>query len=79
MIQSMESSYTNLRRNLALMLDRVADDREMITVRLPDGRKVAIIPADELARLFETAHLLRSPKNARRLLNAVRRTHEKRS
>ena len=35
---------------------------------------VALIPAAELAGLIETAHLLRSPKNARRLLTAVRRS-----
>lgn len=32
-----------------------------------------MVPADELAGLMETAHLLRSPKNARRLLTALRR------
>jgi antitoxin YefM len=32
-----------------------------------------MIPADELAGLLETAHLLRSPRNARRLLTALRR------
>ena len=33
----------------------------------------ALIPADELASIIETAHLLRSPKNAKRLLRAFRR------
>jgi len=36
-------------------------------------RKVALVPADELAGLIETAHLLRSPKNAQRLLTVLRR------
>lgn len=37
------------------------------------GKKVAMPPAAELPGLTETAHLLRSPKNARRLLTALRR------
>lgn len=77
MINPMETSYTNLRRNLASMLDRVADDRDMITVRLPGTRKVAIVAADELTGLIETAYLLRSPNNARRLLKALQRAREK--
>jgi antitoxin YefM len=39
----------------------------------PGSRDVALIPATELAGLIETAHLLRSPRNARRLLAALRR------
>ena len=41
--------------------------------RLGAARDVALVPADELAGLIETAHLLRSPRNARRLLAALRR------
>jgi len=37
------------------------------------AKDVALVPADELAGLEETAYLLRSPKNARRLLTALRR------
>lgn len=55
------------------MLDRVANDREVVIVRRKGERTVAMVPADELAGLMETAHLLRSPKNARRLLTALRR------
>ena len=72
----METSYTNLRRNLALMLDRVAYDREVITVRRYGAGEVAIVPADELTGWIGTAHLLRSPKNDRRLLKALQRTRE---
>jgi antitoxin YefM len=68
-----ETTYTNLRQSLASMLDRVADDHEVVIVRRKGDKKVALIPADELAGLLETAHLLRSPKNAQRLLTALRR------
>lgn len=68
-----ETTYTNLRNNLAAALDRVVEDQEVLIVRRRGGRDVALIPAEELAGLMETAHLLRSPKNARRLLAAFRR------
>lgn len=68
-----ETSYTNLRQSLASVLDRVANDREVVIVVRKGERKVAMVPADELAGLLETAHLLRSPRNARRLLNALKR------
>lgn len=68
-----ETSYTSLRQNLANVLDRVVDDQETFIVRRKGARDVALIPATELAGLLETAHLLRSPRNARRLLTALRR------
>ena len=68
-----ETTYTSLRQNLASVLDRVADDREVVIIRRKGDKKVAMIPADELAGLLETAHLLRSPKNALRLLTALKR------
>jgi antitoxin YefM len=70
----METTYTHLRQSLAAVLDRVTDDREIVIVVRKGERQVAMIPADELAGLMETAHLLRSPKNARRLLTALQRS-----
>lgn len=68
-----ETTYTNLRQSLASVLDRVANDREVVIIRRKGERTVAMVPADELMGLMETAHLLRSPKNAQRLLTALRR------
>jgi antitoxin YefM len=68
-----ETSYTNLRQSLASVLDRVANDHEVVIVRRKGRKTVAMIPAGELAGLMETAHLLRSPRNAARLLNALGR------
>ena len=70
---AVETTYTRLRDKLASVLDRVVEDQEVVIVRRRGSRDVALIPADELAGLIETAHLLRSPKNARRLLTALRR------
>jgi antitoxin YefM len=69
----MATSYTSLRANLASVLDRVIDEQEVVIVRRKGSEDVALIPAAELAGLIETAHLLRSPRNARRLLSALRR------
>ncbi|MGH9598866.1 MAG: type II toxin-antitoxin system Phd/YefM family antitoxin [Terracidiphilus sp.] len=68
-----ETTYTALRENLASYLDRVTDDREVVVVKRRGARDVAIIAADELVGIMETAHLLRSPRNAERLLSALRR------
>jgi antitoxin YefM len=68
-----ETTYTHLRDKLASVLDQVVDDREVVIVRRRGARDVALVPADELAGLMETAHLLRSPRNAQRLLAAWRR------
>lgn len=69
----METTYTSLRENLASVLDRVAQEQEIVIVRRKGARDVALVPAAELAGLMETAHLLRSPRSARRLLTALRR------
>jgi antitoxin YefM len=66
-------TYANLRENLASVLDQVVDQQETVIVRRRGSRDVAIIPADELAGLMETAHLMRSPRSARRLLTALHR------
>ncbi|HTU44979.1 MAG TPA: type II toxin-antitoxin system prevent-host-death family antitoxin [Bryobacteraceae bacterium] len=68
-----ETTYTSLRENLASVLDEVVDQQETVIVRRRGARDVALVPAAELAGLIETAHLLRSPRNAQRLLAALRR------
>ena len=68
-----ETTYTRLRDNLATDLDQVVDQQETVIVRRRGAHDVALIPASELAGLMETALLLRSPRNARRLLSALRR------
>jgi antitoxin YefM len=70
---AVETTYTNLREKLASILDQVVEDQEIVIVRRRRSKDVALIPAAELAGLMETAHLLRSPKNAQRLLTAMRR------
>jgi antitoxin YefM len=71
---TIQTTYTQLRANLASYFDRIVANREVVIVRRPLGEDVALIPADELESLMETAYLLRSPANARRLLEAYARS-----
>jgi antitoxin YefM len=54
-------------------MDEVTKNREVVIIRRRGHEDVAMITADELAGVLETAHLLRSPKNAKRLLTALDR------
>ena len=75
---SKETSYTEARANLASLCDEVAESREALIIHRRGARDVAIVAADELEALTETAHLLRSPKNARRLTTALLRARGRR-
>lgn len=73
---AVETTYTSLRERLASVLDQVVDDREVVIVRRRGAKDVALIPADELAGLLETAHLLRSPRNAERLMASIQEARQ---
>ncbi len=75
---AIETTYTEARANLARLWDRVVDDRETVIITRRGKPEVALIAADELASLEETAHLLRSPRNATRLLTALNDALERR-
>jgi len=70
---TIETTYSQAREQLKSLMDRAVDDREVILVKRRTGGDVAMIAAEELNSLLETAHLLRSPKNALRLLSALAR------
>ncbi len=70
---TIEFTYTSAREQLASLLDRVIKDREVVIIQRRGNEDVAMIAADELASLTETAYLLRSPQNAERLLSALGR------
>jgi antitoxin YefM len=77
---AVETTYSKLRENLSATLDTVVDDQEVVIVRRRGGKggskDVALLPATELASLLETAHLMNSPRNAQRLLTALRRAEK---
>jgi antitoxin YefM len=65
-------TYTDLRQNLARYLDQAADSHAPILVTRQRGKaNVVIVAAEEWAGWQETAHLLRSPANAARLLRSM--------
>jgi antitoxin YefM len=70
---TIEFTYTRAREQLAKLLDRVTKDREVVIIQRRGSEDVAMIAADELTSLTETAYLLRSPQNAERLLSALGR------
>jgi antitoxin YefM len=69
-----ETSYSYARENLARLWDEVEDSREEIILTRRGHEDLALLPAHELRSLRETAHLLRSPANAARLLSALARS-----
>ncbi|MBN1265732.1 MAG: type II toxin-antitoxin system prevent-host-death family antitoxin [Anaerolineales bacterium] len=68
-----EVSYSRARQQLASLMDEVTRDRNVVIIHRRNGSSAALIAADELEGLLETAHLLRSPANAQRLLTALGR------
>ena len=70
---TVQTSYSNAREKLASLMEQVVEDREIVIINRRGHEDVALVAASELNSLLETAHLLRSPKNAQRLLTALQR------
>lgn len=66
-------SYTESRARYAEVLDGVTDDREEVVITRAGHEPVVIVSLAHYESLRETAYLLRSPANARRLLDAMER------
>lgn len=66
-------SYTEARDQLASVWDKTVSTREPVVIDRRGHESVVLVPASEWQGLLETAHLLRSPANARRLLSALNR------
>ncbi|WP_072620695.1 type II toxin-antitoxin system prevent-host-death family antitoxin [Spirulina major] len=60
-----------LNANLAATLNKVCDSHTPITITRSDGQAVVMLSQEEYESLAETAYLLRSPTNARRLLDSI--------
>lgn len=69
-------SYSHAREHFASLWDEVEDSREAAVIQRRGHEDMALIPADELSSLRETAYLLRSPENAVRLLAALTRAQK---
>jgi antitoxin YefM len=64
-------TYTAARENLAATMDRVCEDREPVIITRNRDQSVVMLSLDDYKALEETAYLMRSPANARRLLTAI--------
>ena len=64
-------SYTEFRAHYAEVLDSVVDDREEVVITRAGHEPVVIVSLADFESLRETAYLLRSPANARRLLESI--------
>ena len=72
-----QTTYTNARSQFAKLWDEVINNQEVIIIKRRGTEDVALISADELSGLLETSHLLRSPKNVKRLLQALERARSR--
>ena len=66
------TSYSEFRKNLAANLDKVSDDCEPVIITRDRGKPAAVLMSlDEFSSYEETLYLLRSPRNAARLREAI--------
>lgn len=68
---SIQTTYTQARENLATLLDQIENENTIAVIKRRGHKDIAMLSADELSSLLETVYLLRSPANARRLLDAL--------
>ena len=64
-------TFTEYRKNLAHYMDRAYDDADAIVVTRQNKRAVVMMSLDDYNGLMETAHLLRSPANAKALAESI--------
>lgn len=64
-------SYTAVRANLAQSMQRVCDDHQPLVITRRGEPSVVMLSLEDFQALEETAYLLRSPANARRLLRSI--------
>jgi len=64
-------SYTAARQSLAKTMEKVCDDHEPVIITRKSERSVVLLSLEDYQSLEETAFLLRSPKNVRRLMESI--------
>lgn len=64
-------SYTAARSHLAKTMEQVCEDHSPIIITRSKAPSVVMLSLEDFEALQETAYLLRSPNNARRLIDAV--------
>ena len=69
-------TYTNARQNLAKTMERVCKDHSPVIITRKTNDSVVIMSLEDYEALEETAYLLRSPKNTRRLIESIAQLEE---
>lgn len=64
-------SYTALRNTLAKTMEKVCEDHEPIVITRKNEGAVVMLSLEDYESLEETAYLLRSPKNIKRLFESI--------
>ena len=64
-------TYTNARQNLAKTMEKVCQDHSPVIITSKKNDSVVIMSLEDYKALEETAYLLRSPKNMRRLIESI--------
>lgn len=65
------TTYTNVRQNLASKMEQVCDDHNPLIITRKNKRPVVMLSLEDFQAMEETTYLLRSPKNAKRLLESI--------
>jgi antitoxin YefM len=64
-------TYSSARSKLAETMERVCDDHAPVIITRKAAKPVVMMSLDDYEALEETAYLLRSPKNVRRLMESI--------
>lgn len=64
-------TYTAARENLASTIDQVCNDRDPVIITRKRNQSVVMLSLEDYESLEETAYLLRSPANAKRLMSSI--------
>ena len=70
---AIHTTYSKARQNLAKLLDEVSKNQDTVVIKRRRGESVVMMSEKNASSLLETAYLLRSPRNAKRLLSALER------
>jgi len=73
---AIQTTYSQARQNLSKLLDEVTKNRETVVIKRRRGESVVMMSEKDATSLLEVSHLLRSPRNAARLLGALGRALE---
>jgi len=68
-------TYSHTRQHLAEVMDKVTDDCAPVLITRQTGSPVVMMSLQDFNALEETAHLMRSPKNAKRLMESIEQFH----